>query len=316
MSIVLNDFEPTLETFADAVLRGMAEPQKRVPCKYFYDEIGSQLFDRICTLDEYYPTRTETALLERIAPEIALLAGPECQLIELGSGASRKVRTLIDALERPAAYVPVDISRTALVAAAREIAEDYPSLRVTAICADYTEPFVVTANGSGQRLAFFPGSTVGNFTPPLAQQFLHRIALMLGPSGALLIGVDLKKDSRILNAAYNDALGITAAFNLNLLHRINRELCGDFDLAAFHHHAFYNEAGGRIEMHIVSDTAQKAHIAGREFSFAAGETIHTEDSHKYALGEFQSLAGKAGFSPLAFWTDPAHLFSVHYLTVR
>lgn len=311
---ILHDLAPGTASFAADVRAGLAARPKRLPCKYFYDEEGSRLFERICELPEYYPTRAETALLADIAGEIAELAGPHARVIELGSGASHKVRLLLDALDRPAAYLPVDISREALIEAAERIAAAYPAIRVTAICADYTRPFAVPAVAAppGRPLAFFPGSTIGNFPPTEARRFLALCARLLGRDGSMVIGVDLKKDRAVLEAAYNDAAGVTAAFNLNLLARINRELGGDFDLPAFGHRAFYDAAIGRIEMHLVSRRAQRVRIGGDEFAFATGETIHTEDSYKYAPVEFQALAQAAGWQPRRVWTG-AGLFSLHYL---
>jgi dimethylhistidine N-methyltransferase len=311
--MTLHDLEPTTETFASAVLRGLGRRPKQIPPQYFYDDEGSRLFEAICELDEYYPTRVETALLARHAAGVAATIGPRCQLIELGSGASRKVRLLLDALERPQAYVAVDISREQLMRAAAAIDADYPRLAVTAVCADYTRPFVLPERAAGRRLAFFPGSTIGNLEPEAATRFMRQCRELVGADGALLIGVDTKKDERLLHAAYNDAKGVTAAFNLNLLARLNRELDGDFDLAAFRHHAFYDRRLGRIEMHLVSTRAQKAAVAGTAFAFAAGESIHTENSYKYAPAEFQAMARRAGWRPAAAWTDAAGLFSIHYL---
>jgi dimethylhistidine N-methyltransferase len=304
--------------FLDDVLHGLSRPRKWLPCKYLYDAAGSRLFDRICDLDEYYPTRAETAILQARRHEIARLAGPGAALVELGSGSSVKVRILLDALEAPAAYVPIDISRAHLLAAAADLAADHPGLPVVPVCADYTRPFPLPEAAAGppaRKLGFFPGSTIGNFDPPDARDFLSSVAETLGPGAGLVIGVDLKKDPAILRAAYDDAEGVTAAFNLNLLHRINTELGGDFDPEAFAHEARWNEPAGRIEMHLVSRAPQTAHVAGRAFAFEPGETVHTENSHKYALPEFRSLAEAAGWRPVEAWTDEAGLFSVHYLEV-
>jgi dimethylhistidine N-methyltransferase len=299
------------------VLGGLGHSNKSIPAKYFYDARGSRLFEEICELDEYYVARTELAILNAFAGQIARRIGPHCELIEFGSGASDKVRILLDALERPHAYVAVDISPEALAAAAERIAADYPGLSVAAYCADYTRPFNVRAShGAGRRVGFFPGSTVGNFTPGEAVDFLAGTLALVGQGGAMLVGVDLKKDAGVLNAAYNDAKGVTAAFNLNLLARINRELGGDFDLGAFQHHAFYDVALGRIEMHLISRQAQSARVAGRAFEFAAGETVHTEYSYKYGIGEFQDMARQAGFRPGAVWTDINRWFAVHYLVAE
>ena len=313
-----DDLAPDREDFRADVLRGLGEEPKNIPCKYFYDERGSDLFQEICGLPEYYPTRTETALLRDLAPELGALAGPGCFLIEYGTGSSEKMRIVLDALNDPAAYAAVDISREHLLEVTTALAEDLPGLAIHAVCADFTQPFEVPDAGTagiGRRIAFFPGSSLGNFTPNEAVAFLTTAAGMVGAGGAMLIGIDLKKDEKILNAAYNDAQGVTAAFNLNLLARVNRELGGTFELGAFRHHAFYSANEGRIEMHLVSTRAQTAEVAGQTFAFAAGETIHTENSHKYGLGEFRDLARRAGFTPVNAWTDTEDLFSVHYLSV-
>lgn len=312
------DLAPGEESFRDAVLKGLARPHKAIPCKFFYDERGSALFEEICQSPEYYPTRTEIAILEDNAAEIAAQMGAYSRIIEFGSGASRKARILLQALDRPAAYVPVDISREHLREAAASLAEDFPQLPVVAVCADYTGPFALPSlpGPAGKRIGFFPGSTIGNFEPDAAARFLANCAHILGPGGDMLIGVDLKKDRRILDAAYNDRAGVTAAFNLNLFERINHELDGDLDLDRFEHFAFYSESEGRVEIYIRALADQWATVAGRRFSFTAGELIHTEYSYKYAVPEFRVLAARAGFRPVDTWTDPAELFSVHYFRLR
>ena len=311
---VFHDLAPGEESFRDAVFTGLGHEPKTLPCKFFYDARGSALFEEICRLPEYYLTRTEIAILDRYAAEIAAHIGPHCRLVELGSGASLKVRILLQALVRPAAYMPVDISRDHLREAAGQLAADFPDLPVVAVCADYTRPFRLPplSGPNGKRVGFFPGSTIGNFEPEAVVRFLAHCAELLGPEGEMLIGVDLKKDPAILNAAYNDKAGINAAFNLNLLPRINRELGGDIDLDQFAHVAYYNAQEGRIELYIESLAAQRATIAGRAFDLAAGERIHTENSYKYAIEEFQALARRAGFLPVHTWTDEDQLFSVHY----
>ena len=300
------------------MLNGLGRAPKAIPCKFFYDARGSALFEEICRLPEYYPTRTEIAILGESSGDITAQMGPHCRLIEFGSGASYKVRILLEALDRPAAYVPVDISREHLRDAASSLAEDFPSVPVIAVCADYTRPFPLPPlpGAKGKRVGFFPGSTIGNFEPDAAVAFLDNYARILGPGGEMLIGVDLKKDPEILDAAYNDRAGVTAAFNLNLLDRINRELDGDLDLDRFEHVAFYNVIGGRVEIYIRSLVNQSAQIAGRTFHFAAGELIHTEYSYKYSVEEFRALAARAEFRPVDTWTDPAELFSVHYFRLR
>jgi len=313
-----HDLAPGEASFRDAVLCGLARARKAIPCKFFYDARGSWLFEEICQLPEYYPTRTEIAILEENSSDIAAQMGSHCRLIEFGSGASQKVRILLRALDRPAAYVPVDISREHLRDAAASLAEDFPSVPVIAVCADYTRPFSLPPlpGARGKRVGFFPGSTIGNFEPDAAVAFLANYASVLGPGGEMLIGVDLKKDSEILDAAYNDRAGVTAAFNLNLLERINRELDGDLDIDQFEHVAFYNEAEGRVEIYIRSLPDQEARIAGRRFCFAKDELTHTEYSYKYSVEEFRALAADAGFRPVDTWTDPAELFSVHYFRLR
>ncbi len=310
------DLAPDGDDFLAEVLKGLGDEPRHLPCKFFYDERGSKLFERICRLPEYYPTRTEVGLLRASASEIAALVGPDCQLVELGAGSSEKVRIVLDALDRPAAYVAVDISCDHLVRSAAALAADLPHLAVHAVCADYTKPFRVPAVegvANPKRVVFFPGSTLGNFTPDQAVGFLTMVAGVAGSGGAMVIGIDLKKDETILDAAYNDAQGVTAAFNLNLLVRVNRELDGTFALDAFRHHAFYDAAEGRIEMHLVSLKDQVVRVAGTEFRFREGETIHTENSYKYSIPEFQDMARAAGFVPVQVWTDENDLFSIHYL---
>jgi len=310
-----HDLAPGEEGFRDAVFAGLGRTPKTLPCKFFYDERGSALFEEICLLPEYYLTRAEIAILERHAAAIAQRVGPHARLVELGSGASIKVRILLKALQTPAAYVAVDISRELLREAAGELAADFPGLPVVAVCADYTRSFPLPPlpGPAGKRVGFFPGSTIGNFEPDAVVRFLRHCAELLGPDGEMLIGADLKKDDAILDAAYNDKAGINAAFNLNLLDRINRELDGDIDVARFAHVAFYNEEAGRMELYLESRAAQSATVAGRRFDFAAGERIHTENSYKYSIAEFHALAARAGFRPVETWTDPDDLFSVHYL---
>ena len=312
----LQDLEPSTQEFRDAVLAGLGEAQKTLPCKFFYDAEGSRLFDQICELPEYYPTRTELKLLTDKAGEIARLIGRRARLVEFGSGAGVKIRLLLNALDRPTAYVPVDISREHLVMATADLARDFPALQIAPICADYTKPFALPAPTGLHpdiTVGFFPGSTIGNFTPAEARGFLARARKLLGPGSAMVVGVDLRKDARILVPAYDDAAGVTAAFNLNLLVRINRELDSDFDLEQFVHEARWNDAQGRIEMHLVSRRDLEVRVGSARFAFRAGETIHTENSHKYTLDQFRALAVEAGYKPRAAWTDPARLFSVHML---
>jgi dimethylhistidine N-methyltransferase len=312
-----HDFAPEVETFRDSVLDGLARREKSIPCRYLYDARGSMLFEAICEVPEYYPTRTETAILADCAGEIAALMGEGCQLVEFGSGASRKVRLLLSALASPSAYVAIDISREALRHAANALAASFPKLAVVAVCADYMHPLdlpELPATGAGRRLGFFPGSTIGNLDPTAAIDFLAGCRSVIGPDGAMLVGVDLKKDPAVLHAAYNDAQGVTAAFSLNLLERINRELKGDFNLERFEHDASYNARAGKIEIFIRSRADQIVTVAGRRFPFTRGERIHTEDSWKYTVAEFQHLAARAGYAAARVWTDAAALFSAHLLT--
>lgn len=307
------NFLPVGNSFLDDVLTGLARPQKTLPPKYFYDARGCELFESICTLPEYYPTRTELALMREHAAAMAKFLGPDCQLIEFGSGSSTKTRILIEQLQPPL-YVPIDIAGEAIKAAAAGLAQAFPWLNINGVCADYTRPLTLpefVGVPIHRKSVYFPGSTIGNFTPQEAIEFLQLARRMVGPGGALLIGVDLKKDKGVLDAAYDDAAGVTAAFNLNLLARINRELGGDFQLRRFRHKAFYDEAKGRIEMHLESLAAQLVHVGGERFRFGAGETIHTEISCKYSIEEFQAVAHRAGFAPGQTWVDAAKLFSVH-----
>jgi dimethylhistidine N-methyltransferase len=312
----LLDLKPRLEDFRTAVIEGLSAQPKALPPKFFYDARGSKLFDQICATPEYYVTRTELAMLDALGPEIAAHAGAACSVIEFGCGSADKVRKLLAALEAPADYVAIDISRAPLLQSADEIAIEFPDLRVSAICADFAQRFEVPkafCSGKGRRLAFFPGSTIGNQTPDEALAFLKMVRATVGSGGALLIGVDLKKDERVLSAAYNDAAGITAEFNLNLLHRMKGELGIKVDPAHFEHRAFYNAALGRVEMHLVSRRAQSLRLNRSAFRFQEGETIHTECSYKYDVAEFQALARRAGFAVRDSWIDPARLFSIHFL---
>ncbi len=310
-----HDFEPRLDDFETAVLDGLSRPAKELPCKFLYDERGSRLFDDICALEEYYPTRTEIAVLRANAGRIAELVGGPCHLVEYGSGSSVKVRILLEALPQIAAYTPVDISKDHLIRSAAALARDVPELRVIAVCADYTRPFEIPPLADApdaRRVVFFPGSTIGNFPREQAKNFLAATAKVIGPGGALLVGVDLRKDRRVLEAAYNDSKGVTAAFNMNLLARINRELGADFDLDGFRHRARYDEAAGRVDMHLISLKRQSVRVDGETFAFGEDEAIHTESSYKYALDEFQALGRAAGFTPVESWTDEKRLFSVHF----
>jgi dimethylhistidine N-methyltransferase len=311
--------------FAQDVIAGLTARPKRLPPKYFYDEAGAQLFEEITALPEYYPTRCELAILRERAGEIAQFFPPGAALVEFGSGSSRKVRILLGAAPTIAAYVPVDISSQMLLQEAHDLRRDYPDLAVLPVETDFTQAFTLPATvADAARVGFFPGSTIGNFEPHEACAFMRHAGRMLGPGANLIIGVDLVKEASVLHAAYNDAAGVTAAFNLNLLTRINRELDGDFDLAGFSHKAFYNSMRQRIEMHLVSKQRQKVKVAGRTIEFRTGETIHTENSYKYTLESFAALARGSGWTPVATWTDaPGRLppsstdaagyFSIHAL---
>lgn len=305
------DQSPKQESFAEALVAGLSATPKSIPSRFLYDAQGSALFDRICELPEYYPTRTEMALLAKHAPAIAELIGPEATLIELGSGSSVKVRLLLDAMTSPSAYIPIDVSGAHLLAAAEALAEDYPDLAVAAICADYGDTFPLPLTpGRGRLVAFFPGSTIGNMEPLEAQAFLAGWAR----SGVdMIVGVDLVKAREIVEPAYDDAEGVTAAFSLNLLDRANREAGADFDLRAFAHRSHWDAEASRITIGIESLRQQTVHAAGRTFHFEAQERIETEHSYKYSVDGFQTLARHAGYRPEAVWTDAADLFSVHYL---
>lgn len=298
--------------FRAEVLSGLKKPQKELPPKYFYDERGSQLFERITTLDEYYPTRIELAIMEKYADEMTALLGPNVLVIEYGSGSSTKTRILLNHLERPAAYMPIDISREQLQLAAQALETDYPELEVIPICADYSGVFQLpeVQKPVSRRVVYFPGSTIGNFEPRPAQQFLERVAGVCGPNGLLIIGIDLKKDPVVLHHAYNDREGVTADFNLNLLTRINRELGANFKLERFKHYAFYNPPEGRVEMHLVSTQEQVVELADLSIPFQNGESIWTESSYKYNLDEFSELAASAGFKTEQAWFDEQRWFAV------
>ncbi len=314
--IYFHDYHPAPSDLRAEVLAGLGKPRKQLSPKLFYDAEGSRLFDAICELPEYYPTRTEIAILREHGAEMAERLGREALLVELGSGSSLKIRVLLEALQ-PAVYMPVDISSEHLQQSAQALAATFPKLEVHAVCADYSAPFELPVDDHEHpRAAFFPGSSIGNFEPAEAEQLLRRVGAILGAEGRLLIGVDLIKARTRLELAYNDAAGVTAAFNMNLLTRINRELEGDFDLSRFRHEAFFNAEQSRVEMHLLSTCDQQVGVAGETFAFCEGETIHTECSHKYSVEGFQTLAGRAGFQPEQVWVDAEQLFSVHCLVYR
>jgi dimethylhistidine N-methyltransferase len=312
--VELHDLHPSHDAILADVLGGLRAPQKWIAPMYFYDARGSALFDRICELPEYYPTRTELGILQAHAAEIAAALGPAVLLIEPGSGSGDKARVLLAALESPAAFVPVEISREHLLASAEALHAAFPEVEVVPVCADFSRPFEVPTGHDGQRrVLFFPGSTIGNFSPQRAAALLRNFAHIVGADGRVLIGVDLRKDPAVVERAYNDAAGVTAAFNLNVLRRLNEELGADFDLASFSHRAVWNDAASRIEMHLVSTRAQSVRIGGETFALAAGEYIHTESSYKYSLDGFAELAAQAGLAVARVWTDRGALFSEQLL---
>ena len=317
-SVIYSEEIPDLGSgmFRAEVINGLRTQPRRIAPKFFYDRRGSELFEAICQQPEYYLTRTELKILKDRAREVARLIGKGCMLIEFGSGASRKVRLLLEVL-RPHAYLGIDISRNFLLESTRKLARDYPWLEVHAACADLCGPLTFSSlPKEAPRLGFYPGSSIGNFEPSEARRFLSHLRTVLGPEGALLIGVDLKKDAQILHAAYNDANGVTALFNLNLLVRMQRELEASVNINAFRHQAFYNEQEGRIEMHLRSMRPQYLRLDDINFEFSGGESIHTENSYKYSLDEFQSLARDAGYEAIKTWIDSEQLFSVHFLKIR
>jgi dimethylhistidine N-methyltransferase len=303
--------------FRADVLEGLEQSPKRLPCKYFYDERGSALFDQICQLDEYYLTRAELAIMDEFAPEMGRQIGPGVMLVEYGSGSSVKTRYLLDGLSDAVAYVPVDVSYEHLHHTAAELQRDYPRIEVLPVWADFTENFAlpVAARSWTHAAVYFPGSTIGNFVPTRAAELLGQIAELCGTGGGLLVGIDLKKDVARIHAAYNDRRGVTARFNRNLLARINRELDGDFDLAEFAHRATYNELLGRVEIELVSRRDQVATVDGEAFEFAAGESILTEYSHKYSVEEFSGLAAAAGLTLRRQWNDRRGDFAVLHFAI-
>jgi L-histidine Nalpha-methyltransferase len=305
---------PESAEFLADIIAGLSSNPRTIPCKYFYDERGAALFQKICELPEYYVTRAEIDILDRCRADIASHLGSSVELIGLGTGAGTKTRILIEALESPAVYIPVDISEKQLRQSTVLFRKIFPELEILPVCADYLQPVVLPLprHTPARNIVYFPGSTIGNFEPDEAVQFLRRIANVCRPNGGLLIGADLKKDPRLLDAAYNDRAGVTAQFNLNLLERINRELGADFNLDQWRHRAIYNSNAGRIEMHLISETDQFVHLNEHKFHFRRGEKVITEFSYKYAPDEFAALAAKAGFNFVRMWTDDARLFGVFY----
>jgi len=313
-SIGVHDIGWNERTFLEALLNGLSAPQKCIPCQFLYDPTGAQLFDQICDLPEYYLTRTETRILQSHAYDIARLIGPDAVIYELGSGSSVKTPILLDKLERPHAYVPIDVSRENLVASAAEIAAAYPNMRVEAVCGDYGAPQLLPEfDAAGRPVAFFPGSTIGNLTQRDAIALLRLWRAHLGSSGLMVIGADLKKDPALLNRAYNDEQGLTAQFIKNVLAHANANADADFDLDEFDYEAEYDPEIGAVRMHLVARSDQEVTIAGRAFYFARDERLHVEDSHKYSPEDFAEIAHAAGFSVARVYTDPRNLFSVQIL---
>jgi len=302
------------DSFADHVIYGLGESPKWLSAKYFYDAAGSALFEEITRLPEYYPTRTELKILNDRAREISAFIPLAAALVEFGTGSTKKARILLDASPQISAYVPVDISAEFLAQEAASVRRDMPRIAVLPVAADFTRDFDLPVQIRNRpRVGFFPGSTIGNFEPQDAAEFLRQAGRILGSGATMIVGIDLIKDEAVLNTAYDDAAGVTARFNLNLLTRMNRELGGDFDLSTFRHRAFYNAVDRRIEMHLESLRAQTVTVAGRTFQFRNGETVHTESSYKYTVESFRALATSAGWWPAAVWTDERHYFSIHAL---
>ncbi|HEX3035237.1 MAG TPA: L-histidine N(alpha)-methyltransferase [Thermodesulfobacteriota bacterium] len=314
--MVLQKYELEEDILLAEVLKGLQKPQKELPCKLFYDEKGSALFDEICELDEYYLTRTEISIMNKYIDEISTALGKKCLLIELGSGSSIKIRLMLDHLEEPAAYVPIDISAEHLMKSVATLAMDYPKLKIVPVHTDYTQPFSLPLFNFpySRKVVYYPGSTIGNFTKEEARHFLKQVAKLAGRGSGLLIGVDLKKDKKTLEAAYNDKKGVTAEFNLNILERLNNELGADLKLANWRHRAIYNSGMGRIEMHLISRKNQHIRINGSEILFKRNESILTEYSYKYTIEEFRQLV-RGVFRLEHVWTDDENKFSVQYLTV-
>lgn len=311
----LHDFSPQSSEILEEVMRGLNREKKELPPKLLYDKKGSDIFDEICDLPEYYPTRAEKEILTGSAFEIADLIGSDAFIIEPGAGVGEKIRLLLPYFENPAGYVPIEISKETLIDMTSEIASIFPEVKLYPVCADFTQEFSLEELQlvkTSKKVIFFPGSTIGNFNPKEAEGFLRNMANLVGSGGGLLIGVDMKKDFEILNRAYDDSQGVTAAFNLNLLSRLNSEIKTDFNAGGFRHRAFYNPKHGRVEMHLESLLNQSVQISGNKVSFKQGETIHTESSYKYSVDEFTELSERAGWKPVHNWQDSSHLFSVYY----
>ena len=316
--VALLDLEPARSDFLEQAIAGLSNSPRTLPSKFFYDERGSDLFQEICELPEYYVTRTETDILRQYGAEMADSVGENAELVGFGTGAGVKTRMLLDHLQNLIAYLPVDISKQRLTESAEALSRAIPMLEILPVCADYLQPFELpTPSRKPAHIAvYFPGSTIGNMHPEVAKHFLERVCRLCGKSGGLIIGVDLQKSKEVLEAAYNDNAGVTAAFNLNLLVRANRELGADFDLARWRHRAIYNQDAARIEMHLLSDGTQAVHLGGCEFHFAPGEKIITEFSYKHTIEGFSTLAASAGFQFARVWTDPQKLFAVFHFTTK
>ena len=311
--------QPAVENaFFNDVVDGLGQPNKCLPCKYFYDERGSQLFDEICELDEYYLTRTEQVIMDQYADQMAAQLGERVMLVEFGSGSSTKTHVLLENLIQPSAYVPLDISEEHLLKTASALQLKFPGIEILPVVADFTRGFAlpVPSTPASHAAVYFPGSTIGNFETTAAQELLTNIAALLGTEGGLLVGIDLRKDPAIIHAAYNDSSGVTAEFNLNILRRINSELGADFDVERFEHSAIYNQEEGRVEISLVSQCEQTVHLADHTFQFYPGEEIFTEYSHKYSIEGFAQLAATAGFSLHKHWTDSENLFAVLHLVIE
>jgi len=311
------DLQPDTSALLEESIAGLKASPRQLPCKYFYDAEGARLFEQICELPEYYPTRTEVGILKQHLPEMAKLIGANARIVEYGSGAGTKIRLLLDALREPVAYTPIDISREQLAAAAEELQRDFAELEIQPVCADYSSALTLPSpqRAFARSVVFFPGSTIGNFPQAEALALLKRFARLAAQGdqpGGLLIGVDVKKSRERIEAAYNDTQGVTADFNLNILKRLNREVGANFELEHWQHHAFWNEQSGAIEMHLVSRREQQVRINGDRFTFAEGDSVHTENSFKYSPDEFTELAAQAGFVRRGLWQDEEQLFSVQY----
>ena len=301
------------QQFVQDVIRGLSKPQKQLPSKYFYDSQGSKLFYDICALKEYYPYRTEIAMLPKISEDMDSMLSQKHDIVEFGAGSLVKIRLLLNTTEKVNSYIPIDIASEHLAKASQILKREFNALPIHPVVADFTKPVSIPNHSNAPKMGFFPGSTIGNFTPDEAVQFLMNARQTLGSDSLLLIGVDLKKDPAILHRAYNDSEGVTAAFNQNILERINREIDGNFKTKRFDHYAYYNTQAGRIEMHLVSNKDQTIYIGNRPFELSEGESIHTENSHKYTVNEFELLAEQAHWRKLHTWLDDDRLFSVHLL---